>query len=880
MAEAGFTGSGSQTPRGSKGTHSKKLHRRLPAFLIALLACSALSFAAASTASALPENFFGFQFGAGWFPNEQYPESEPDMEAVARSGAKYWRLGFNCHDKNWTKYDTQVRLAWEHGLSIIANPSARCENGSGQVPQPPEWEPQSSAWEDWLYELVQHYGWNGSFWNGKSNIKPITVWEIWNEPNRGVNGEDGRNSDAWYYGQFLKRSATALEEAQNAQSSCCGIQVLMGGLLSIPTGVVKQNGVTYFNESPGEFMKNAHVSGLGEKIAGVGIHPYAFETKAEQEAMPPPWPPLAVARVEENINNARNVLTSEYGAGEGLWITEVGWPVEHGDAAHADVSLEGQRVLLIALFDWVKAHQAEKNIQSLLYYNYRDFTFDESWITASGLRSRPPQTPYSQTTFRPAWYAFQEETGAAKWPVAPGAQTTEAAVLSNQATLYGTINPHGLPTGFHFEWGLTENYTNWVPAQDTEVGWKEGAVSLNQTLFGLKPDTVYHYRIVGINENHEITGGGDKWFKTLATPAVGTEAATEITLTGARLRGAVNPNGYSTTYKIEYGTTTSYGTSVPVPSQNIGSGTEAVAVSQLVSGLKAGTLYHFRVVATSSKGTTNGNDQTFTTWRNDNLGGPISSDPDISSWGENRLDMFAKGTGNTLKQKYWNGAAWSGWQDLGGTLTSGPAAVSWGNGRIDVVARTTNNSLQHWWWESATGWGTDNLGGEFTADPDISSWGPGRLDVFGRGTDNALWHKYWINGSGWSAWEKLGGTLASGPGAVSWAPNRIDVVAKASDNTVSHWYYNGSWHTDNLGGAIASDPDISSRGENRLDIYAKGTDNALWHKYWYYGPVWSAWEKLGDSLASGPGTVSWGPNRIDVVARLADNTVTHWYWLP
>ena len=44
-----------------------------------------------------------------------------------------------------------------------------------------------------------------------------------------------------------------------------------------------------------------------------------------------------------------------------------------------------------------------------------------------------------------------------------------------------------------------------------------------------------------------------------AKPTVTPEAATAVTDTGATLKGSVNPNGESTTYWFEYGTSTSYG---------------------------------------------------------------------------------------------------------------------------------------------------------------------------------------------------------------------------------------------------------------------------------------------------------------------------------
>jgi RHS repeat-associated protein len=96
-------------------------------------------------------------------------------------------------------------------------------------------------------------------------------------------------------------------------------------------------------------------------------------------------------------------------------------------------------------------------------------------------------------------------------------------------------------------------------------------------------------------------------------PIVTTEAASAVTETGATLKGQINPHGYATTYQFEYGTTTSYGTKVPVTAESVGSGKTNVAVNKAISGLKGNTLYHYRVSATNAYGTTVGVDKTFTT---------------------------------------------------------------------------------------------------------------------------------------------------------------------------------------------------------------------------------------------------------------------------
>jgi hypothetical protein len=111
-----------------------------------------------------------------------------------------------------------------------------------------------------------------------------------------------------------------------------------------------------------------------------------------------------------------------------------------------------------------------------------------------------------------------------------------------------------------------------------------------------------------------------QWFAVASTapkthggraPSVSTGAAGSITRSAAAVSGTVNPNGRSTTYYFQYGTTTSYGPTTA--SQAAGSGTTAVNVSANLSGLTAGATYHYRVYGSNASGTAYGSDRTFTT---------------------------------------------------------------------------------------------------------------------------------------------------------------------------------------------------------------------------------------------------------------------------
>ncbi len=97
------------------------------------------------------------------------------------------------------------------------------------------------------------------------------------------------------------------------------------------------------------------------------------------------------------------------------------------------------------------------------------------------------------------------------------------------------------------------------------------------------------------------------------TPEVETGGATAVKTTTAAIEGSVSPEGSATSYYFEYGTTTAYGTKIPLSPKAVGSGFTEVAVSQALTGLTQGTTYHYRLVATNAAGTENGFDQTFVT---------------------------------------------------------------------------------------------------------------------------------------------------------------------------------------------------------------------------------------------------------------------------
>jgi phosphodiesterase/alkaline phosphatase D-like protein len=214
------------------------------------------------------------------------------------------------------------------------------------------------------------------------------------------------------------------------------------------------------------------------------------------------------------------------------------------------------------------------------------------------------------------------------------AVVTEPAtsVAQTTATLNATVNPEDEPVSdCHFEYGTTESYGTSIPCASSP-GSGANPVPVNASVTGLTPNTTYHFRIVATNPIGTSTGA-DRSFKTpFDVPAAVTGAATRVGELSAQLNATVNPEGDNVTAcHFEYGTSESYGASVPCASLP-GSGTSPVPVSASLTGLTPNTTYHFRIVATNSGGTGGGSDGQFAT--------PAAGAPELG-----RCVTLAKATG-------------------------------------------------------------------------------------------------------------------------------------------------------------------------------------------------------------------------------------------
>jgi NHL repeat/WD40-like Beta Propeller Repeat len=193
----------------------------------------------------------------------------------------------------------------------------------------------------------------------------------------------------------------------------------------------------------------------------------------------------------------------------------------------------------------------------------------------------------------------------------PDATTGPASsVTPTTATVSGTVNPQGVSASYQFEYGTDSSYGSLAPATAAVAGSDSADHVETAALTGLSPSTTYHFRIDTSNVNGS-NDGADQTFRTSGPPQIDSGQVQSAGRTVAAVAGSINPDGFDTTYQIDYGTSTSYGSSsTPV---DIGSGLVDQATSDNLTGLSPGTTYHYRVTAQNSQGIVHSADQTFTT---------------------------------------------------------------------------------------------------------------------------------------------------------------------------------------------------------------------------------------------------------------------------
>ena len=362
-------------------------------------------------------------------------------------------------------------------------------------------------------------------------------------------------------------------------------------------------------------------------------------------------------------------------------------------------------------------------------------------------------------------------------------------------------------------------------------------------------------------------------------PIVTTDEASEVDQTTVKLNGSVYPNGYSTNYYYQYGETTSYGSVFPaLPGMNIGSGWGYVYTWNNISKLKAGTTYHYRLVATNAGGTSYGADRTFKTEYEEpeltNSRSVMRSATDQKEW------IFAGASDGTIK-------LWVKGPNIKWRFTlSGGAPIAQGT-TPQVLRNAQTGSMfvyyiaqngQMWTYSTneplgASGWGAYGLpGGGALADTKSSpsvvlNPNTGFQAVYYTAQNGQMWNYNWTPQTSWSAYALPGGGPAAPPGtspSVVYDRNTgfhalyyVGPSGKMWTYTFTHQTNWGAYQLPGGGAAaaigttpsVAYDPVTGFEG-----VYYIAQNGQLWNYNWTYQTSWGAYQLPGGGAAAAAGT--------------------------
>jgi hypothetical protein len=99
----------------------------------------------------------------------------------------------------------------------------------------------------------------------------------------------------------------------------------------------------------------------------------------------------------------------------------------------------------------------------------------------------------------------------------PSATTgSPSSVEESSATVSGTLNPNGQSTTYYFRYGTSTTYG--LQTTPAGAGSGTGMVAVHATLYGLSPNTTYHYQLVA-SSSAGTTNGADETLTTSSTTA-------------------------------------------------------------------------------------------------------------------------------------------------------------------------------------------------------------------------------------------------------------------------------------------------------------------------------------------------------------------------
>lgn len=531
----------------------------------------------------------------------------------------------------WSGVDQMYTTAAERGMTILPVPTGSpCWAVPAEIEDEDECERTmpvaNSDYAELVAQAAERYGPGGTFWEGHpgldSNLASRYI-EIWNESYLGRNWPLG--SEPERYADLYKAAVTAGRAAN--PSTRYLIESAVDSITSHEPFKFVHWAQAMVEEQPT----------IGNYIDGIAVHPYP-ETRDPYEE---PENGTDASFKNTNVNYEK---WKQVGIDKPVWITEVGYSscTNAGRCVSGETQAKREQRKAEWLTDLLDELGEDEYafVHAVYLYNLRQFEGSSPADFSSWLGIINDEDEHL-----PAWNSFATAVEEYDGVPVPNTTITKQTISAGSATFDFTVNDETSSLDCQLDGGT------WTPC--TSPKSYSGLAAGGHT-----------FKVRATNAEATESNPASYSWSVILPPAATTEAATSVAETSATLNGTVNPQAGAATYYFEYGTTTSYGTKIPASPKSAGSGTSAVSVSESATGLLAGTLYHYRIVATNSAGTTKGADKTLST--RSSVAAAVAAVPVVDPL--NRTEA-------TLS----NGGKWLPLSWAGGTVKAGHDATSgWG----------------------------------------------------------------------------------------------------------------------------------------------------------------------------------------------------------
>jgi hypothetical protein len=250
--------------------------------------------------------------------------------------------GSGCNaNYNWGYYDLIVSNAADAGVRllpfVIGSPGYV---SSHRQQAPATGSRQIEDYKCFVAAAVERYGRGGSYFEFDSGARPITDWQIWNEPNLKEYAARGR-PDPREYAKLLKLSGRIIEDADPRA------QIILAGMPEIPGRGI------YVHRYLEQLYK---VRRIEREFDAVAMHPYARNWRGVEGAL------IRLNRTLKKAGDARRTV----------WVTEYGWSDFGPKDAFQVKGPKGQATQLAKATRMMRSKRRKYDIGTVTYFRWRD----------------------------------------------------------------------------------------------------------------------------------------------------------------------------------------------------------------------------------------------------------------------------------------------------------------------------------------------------------------------------------------------------------------------------------------------------------------------------------------------------------------------------